>query len=113
MKQQPYKGVFEKMEFPEYKYQEYPKMLMGKDGKPLIGDDGKELIVNSIHEELRVTSEKVVAPTPAKAESEIASLKAELAAKEAQLAALQEEKAPPPKASPKVPADKTSPGTLI
>jgi hypothetical protein len=108
---QPYKGVFEKMKFPEYKYQEYPKMLVGKDGKPLIGDDGKELIVNSIHEELRATSEKVVALTPQKLESEIESLKAELRAKEEQIEALTPKE--PAKASPKVPADKTSPGTII
>lgn len=43
----PYLGVYESMEFPEYKFQEYPKVVGYKDEKkefPIIVGDAKEEI---------------------------------------------------------------------
>ena len=44
-KVRPYLGVYESMEFPEYKFQEYPKVVGYKDEKkeiPIIVGDAKE-----------------------------------------------------------------------
>lgn len=44
-KVRPYLGVYENMEFPEYKFQEYPKVVGYKDDKkqvPIIVGDAKE-----------------------------------------------------------------------
>ena len=82
------------MEFPEYRYQEFPKMMLDRDGKPLLNEFGREIIVNSIHEELKVASERTVAPTTEKIKSDVESLKRELSAKEAQIVALEGAKEP-------------------
>jgi len=81
----PYAGIYGNMKFPEYKFQEYPKMLLGHDGKPLQDEHGKCVIVNSIHEELRAQDSHRVAPSAAREASEVESLKMELEALRAEL----------------------------
>ena len=94
-RQAPYAGVYENIDFPEYRYQEFPKMLLDPDGKPLRDEHGKEIIVNSIHEELRAMDGRKTLASPAKRESEIENLKLELAAKDAEIAKLAPKTAKP------------------
>lgn len=72
----PYAGVYEKIDFPDYVYQEYPKMVLLKQndafGKPLTK------IVNNHAEELRVIDEIVPVKNFDKIVEEKDELKAEL-----------------------------------
>jgi hypothetical protein len=79
----PYTGLYETMEFPEYKYQEYPKYVKLKK-KDEQGRD--HLIVNNHAEELRAVEEIVTVSTfdtvlkaKEKVEQELALLQKQLA----------------------------------
>jgi hypothetical protein len=56
----PYAGVYEKLDFPEYRYQEYPKMVRLKK-KNEHGQD--HVIVHNHAEELRAVEEIVTVST--------------------------------------------------
>lgn len=83
---EPYKGVYAKMEFPDYVYREYPKMLKTKDGR--------EIVVKNHAEELRAVDEIVHVKDFEKVESEKAKLEGELAALKAEIAAIKAGAAP-------------------
>jgi hypothetical protein len=103
-KPQPFKGQYEQMDFPDYQFREFPKMMLDEDGNPHKDDNGNPVVVNSQKEELQfLAGGAKVALTPSKAASDIENLKAELAAKDAELVALREASAPKPPVTPPVP----------
>ena len=56
----PFMGQYENMDFPEYKFQEFPKMVLLKEPLP---DGTTSIIVNSHAEELRAVEEIVQVKT--------------------------------------------------
>lgn len=78
-----FKGVFEKMQFPEYVYREYPKMVKRKDGS--------EMIVNNHAEELRAIDEIVMVSDHEKLERDKVNLEKLLAESQEKLQKLEEE----------------------
>jgi hypothetical protein len=84
-----YQGVFAKIEFPPYKYVEYPKWIQN--------NEGKDVIVQSQQEELRVRGELVSADAVIGIEAERDLLAKQVAELQARL-----EKMAPPEA-PKAP----------
>jgi predicted SAM-dependent methyltransferase len=85
----PYAGVFEKMTFPDYVYQEYPKMVQlkqpGPDGKP------QYRVVHNQAEELRAIDEIVPVQNFDKVVEEKEELKEELQKAQEGLEALKKE----------------------
>lgn len=104
MAPRPYSGVYEGMDFPDYEFREFPKML----GYTIVGNENVPVIVQNAEEEKKVRDAGGLSVSPLDvAQAKVTAAEAEKAALEAKVAELQAKlAAQQPQAKPSTPPAK-------